>query len=145
MSAKRHILPQWVAESHLHRGWAFAGEFPIDAEVQAWVPGAQWPPSLPLKLVVDSAPRGRWLLSLDLQAEAELPCQRCGAALAWSADLKQQVLLTPEEDPQDPQAQWEYADERVYLRALVATELSLALPDFPRHAHCDLQETSSTP
>jgi uncharacterized metal-binding protein YceD (DUF177 family) len=140
MSAKRHILPQWVAESHLHPGWAFDGEFPIDAEIQAWVPGAQWPQSLPLKLAVESAPRGRWLLDVVMQAHAELPCQRCGEALSWSAELDQQVLLTPEEDPKNGQAQWEMADEKVQLRALVATELSLALPDFPRHAHCDLQE-----
>lgn len=140
MSAKRHILPQWVAESHLHEGWAFSGEFPIGSEIQAWVPGAQWPQSLPLELTVQKAPRGRWLLDVALQAEAQLPCQRCGEPVNWSAELDQHVLITPEEDPKDPQAQWEIADEKVQLRALVTTELSLALPDFPRHTQCDLQE-----
>lgn len=111
----------------------------MPATVIDWMEGAQWPETLPVELDVDAAGRGRLQVNLRIDAQARLPCQRCGELLDWSAHIEQQVRLVPEEDLKQEAVQWVVDDERVILEELIAQEISLAMPDFPRHAECDLQ------
>ncbi len=139
MSGKQRILPKWVALPKLHPGWNFSGSYRVPAAVIEWMEGAQWPEELPIEIEVESAGRGRLQVHLRLELQALLPCQRCGELLDWKAELAQKVLLVNEEDPKLDTAQWVVDDEKVALEELIAQEVSLAMPDFPRHEACDLQ------
>ncbi|MEN8721038.1 MAG: hypothetical protein ABF296_12325 [Oceanococcaceae bacterium] len=145
MADKPRILPKWVAHTKLHDGWHFAGVFRMPGSAQDWVAGARWPEALPLVLTCAQAERGRLQLEITLEAQAALPCQRCGELLDWQETITQAVLLVAEEDAQNPQAQWEVVDDRVEFEALLTQELSLHLPDFPRHTECDLQGMADAP
>ena len=144
MSAKQRILPQFVPEPNLHPGWSFAGHYRVGEEVQGWMPQAQWPEALPVALEVEQAGRRRLELAIAVEAQARLPCQRCGELLDWSAQIAHTLLLVEQEDPELPQPQWLVEEGRVPLQGLVESELSLALPDFPRHERCALQDEAAT-
>ncbi len=139
MSEKQRILPKWVALPKLHPGCNFVGHYRVPASIIEWMSGAQWPDALPIEIDIDSAGRGRLLLKLRVDAQARLPCQRCGGLLDWTAAIEQDIQLVTEENPKLEVAQWVVDDERVVLEELIAQEISLAMPDFPRHASCDLQ------
>lgn len=139
MSEKQRILPKWVALPKLHPGWEFSGYYRVPPSIIEWMEGAKWPETLPVEVEVDSAGRGRLLLKLRVAAQAQLPCQRCGGLLDWDAAIDQNIQLVAEEDPKLEVAQWVAEEERVVMEELIAQEISLALPDFPRHASCDLQ------
>ena len=138
MTAKIHILPKWAPLAKLHAGWHFEGHYRVPESVIQWVDGGEWPETLPLVVDIDDAARGRLKVTLQISAQAELPCQRCGEPVEWRQEWEQQLLLVSAEDAQETLAQWVVDEDRVDWEALVAQEISLALPDFPRHAECDL-------
>ncbi|MDP2810474.1 MAG: YceD family protein [Rhodocyclaceae bacterium] len=85
---------------------------------------------------------GRYYLTLRLQGNLNLRCQRCLETVVWPVDLKSRLLLVPpgEEWPDD-----ELMDDRsdaieatkaLALLPLVEEEVLLALPIAPRHKDC---------
>lgn len=144
MPKKQRILPKWSDYASLHDGWSFAGDYRVEDTVRAWVPEAEWPDTLPVRIEVQAAERGRLQVQLQIDAQARLPCQRCGAPLDWAEPLQQELLLVREEQKDLEQIQWPLDEDKVYWQSMVEGELSLGLPDYPRHPQCDLQGSTST-
>lgn len=82
--------------------------------------------------------QGRIIADVALQAQLEVRCQRCLAAMALPIESRSQVvLLESEADAAAVPAELETAlapEGRLRLADLVEEELLLALPAAPRHA-----------
>lgn len=144
MAERIHILPKWSPSAKLHPGWSFDGQYRLPDEVRSWVGGATWPELFPLQVTIESAGRGRLRAQISAHLRAELPCQRCGEMLQWEQQLDQTILLVTSENEQEAEAQWVVEDERVDWQALLGQEVSLSLPDFPRHDDCHLQDIENS-
>lgn len=140
MAKKQRILPNWLPTAKIHDGWFFEGDYRVSSEVRDWVAGSHWPDTLPIKVEMEQAERGRLRVNIEVQLSADLPCQRCGQPIHWAETVAESVLLVREEEPNRPESQWVLDEEKLEIAELIAQEISLAMPDFPRHEHCPLQE-----
>lgn len=139
MTAKTHILPKWTPLTKLHPGWSFDGQFRLPEDVPTWVEGASWPDAIPVQIVIEGAGRGKLRAQISAQIHADLPCQRCGEPIAWKHQLEQSILLVSVENEKEAEAQWEVDDDKLDWQSMLGQEISLCLPDFPRHPDCHLQ------
>ena len=85
---------------------------------------------------------GRHTLTLRLQGNLSLRCQRCLETVAWPVDLESRLLLVPpggewpDDDLADDRSDAIEADRALALLPLVEEEVLLALPIAPRHEDC---------
>lgn len=87
---------------------------------------------------------GKLFLLIEVAGELRLKCQRCLDPLAFSLDIKSQILLVPpgapwpDEGLEDDAADAIEALAEQPVASLIEEEVLLALPVVPRHESCAL-------
>ncbi|WIM07017.1 MAG: DUF177 domain-containing protein [Candidatus Nitricoxidivorans perseverans] len=132
---------EFTREGGRLEGNAPVGAFPRLADVLVDDNGSMRG-SLHWELTGERQDGGRHTLTLRLQGNLSLRCQRCLETVIWPVDLESRLLLVPpgEEWPDDELADDRSdaieADKALALLPLVEEEVLLALPIAPRHENC---------